>query len=307
MIWQARVDMIKGAISKSRRHFAFSVVGLVVGASTLAFFLALSNGVQERVLNRLYPVNQVEFQAETVGLFGLGMEVPTKMDVATLTALEKLEGVTSVYPKQRAKFQARLWGGADVLGRDARVESFFDGIEPALIADELRQAEAAVLGPEILDLPCEQDSACGIGGKCSDGFCTRPTWWNIFADLGATAWCDNDDNCPVGMSCLAAAAFLAMNDVAMVKRARRAPAFQYAGMIQNATWARSAWSVKASANNCSVVWMTPTTNLPTISTASEEPLWRQAFELVNPVLRAPTVRQKTLLWFMVPVKHQFRP
>lgn len=203
MIWQARVDMIKGAISKSRRHFAFSVVGLVVGASTLAFFLALSNGVQERVLNRLYPVNQVEFQAETVGLFGLGMEVPTKMDVATLTALEKLEGVTSVYPKQRAKFQARLWGGADVLGRDARVESFFDGIEPALIADELRQAEAAVLGPEILDLPCEQDSACGIGGKCSDGFCTRPTWWNIFADLGATAWCDNDDNCPVGMSCLA--------------------------------------------------------------------------------------------------------
>ena len=37
---------------------------------------------------------------------------------------------------------------ADVLGREARVESFFDGIEPALIRDELRAAEARVLGPE---------------------------------------------------------------------------------------------------------------------------------------------------------------
>ncbi len=203
MTWRARMALIRHAMSRSRHHFVFAGVGLVVGSATLAFFLALSAGVRDRVLNRLYPVNQVEFQAETVRLFGLGIEVPTRMDRATMAALERLDGVTSVHPKQRAKFQARLWGGADVLGREARVESFFDGIEPRLIRDELRAAEAAVLGPERLDLACAIDGDCGIGGRCDGGRCARPTWWDGFEDLGATAWCRTDDGCAPGRVCAA--------------------------------------------------------------------------------------------------------
>ncbi len=203
MTLRSQMNLVRRTMSRSRRHFAFAGVGLIVGSATLAFFLGLSSGVRERVLNRLYPVNQVEFQAEQVSLFGLGITVPTRLDRATLGALERLPGVTSVHPKQRAKFQSRLWGGADVLGREARVESFFDGIEPVLIRDELRAAEAAVLGPERLNLACEADADCGIQTRCDDGWCARATWWDGFADLGATAWCRDDDGCPPGQRCMA--------------------------------------------------------------------------------------------------------
>jgi hypothetical protein len=90
-----------------------------------------------------------------------------------------------------------------VLGREARVESFFDGIEPALLRDELRAAEAAVLGAERAGPACEDDAGCGIGARCDDGLCARATWWDGFSDLGATAWCRGDDRCPPGLRCMA--------------------------------------------------------------------------------------------------------
>lgn len=203
MTLRARIDLIRRTMARGRRHFLFAGVGLVVGSATLAFFLALSAGVRERVLNRLYPVNQVELQAETVRMFGLGVAVPTRMDRATLSALARLPGVEAVFPKQRAKFQSRLWGGADVLGREARVESFFDGIESALIRDELRAAEARVLGPERGEATCAADADCGIGARCDAGRCARATWWDGFADHGAEAWCLDDDGCAPGTRCLA--------------------------------------------------------------------------------------------------------
>lgn len=200
----ALAGLVARNVRRSRRHFGFASVGLVVGTAVLVFFLGLSSGIRERILNKLYPVNQVEFQVEQVRLFGFGLEVPTTLDEPVLKALEGLDGVASVHPKQRSKFQARLWGGYEILGRNARLESFFDGIEPALIRDELRSAEREVLGPETIALPNESsggsDLACDGDTPC-DGR-SRQTYWNDFADFGGEIRCGGDDACPPGTSCI---------------------------------------------------------------------------------------------------------
>jgi len=198
---RAQAGLIARFLLRSRGHFAFAGVGLVVGSATLAFFLALSLGIRERVLNRLYPVNQAELQVETVRLFGLGIEVPSRLDEASMAALRTLPGVTGAFPKQRSRFQAVLWGGREVIGRDARVEAFFDGLDPALIRDELRASEIEVLGPEHPGIACASDADCGAGGRCDGGTCARRTWWDAFRDPGGRLACRSDAGCLPGQAC----------------------------------------------------------------------------------------------------------
>ncbi len=198
---RAQVGLIARFLGRSRGHFAFAGVGLVVGSATLAFFLALSLGIRERVLNRLYPVNQAELVVETVRLFGLGIEVPSRLDEASMAALRALPGVTGAFPKQRSRFQAVLWGGREVIGRDARVEAFFDGLDPALILDELRASEIEVMGPEHPGTACSTDVDCGSGGRCDAGSCLRRTWWDAFRDPGGRLACRADAGCPPGYAC----------------------------------------------------------------------------------------------------------
>jgi len=180
MTTRSGLALVRRNITRSRSHFLFSSVGLVVGTATLTFFLSLSIGIREKVLNRLYPVNQAEFQVETVRVFGMGIEVPARLDKASLKALSSLPGVRKVYPKQRSKFQAKLWGGREVIGYQARVEAFFDGIRPDLVQDELRETENGVMGPES----------------------GRATYWDSFLDMGGVVTCEGDDGCPPRESCL---------------------------------------------------------------------------------------------------------
>ncbi len=199
-IWAA-LAMIRRNVLRSRQHFLFSSIGLVVGTATLTFFLALSGGIRERVLNRLYPVNQIELQVEMVRLFGLGSLVPGRMDEATMAALRKLPGVRQVFPKQRSQFPARLWGGRNVLGEEARLEAFFEGLPADLIRDELRANETGVMGPEVLDTVCAKNTDCGLGGRCANGICQRLTYWDSFRDMGQVVHCSGDAGCPSGESC----------------------------------------------------------------------------------------------------------
>lgn len=189
-------------IRHSRRHMAFAAVGLTAGVATLAFFLALSAGVRQKVLNRLYPVNQVEFQVERVSLFGLGLEVPASLEPPVISAISHLQGVRSVHPKQRSGFQARLWGGRDVFGSTLRVEAFFDGLEPVLIRDELRQSEEGVLGKEDTGVACLTDGDCGPGSFCDSRRCVRRSWWNRFDSVDSVYRCRSDQGCIQGEACL---------------------------------------------------------------------------------------------------------
>lgn len=186
---------------RSRGHLFFAAIGLSAGIATLAFFLALSGGVREKVLNRLYPVNQVEFQVERVRMFGLGVEVPASLDRPVISAISRLDGVSAVYPKQRSQFQARLWGGREVFGSTLRVEAFFDGLDPLLIRDELRDSESAVLGAEASGALCVKRGDCGPDSSCVAGRCGRTIWWNRFQATGSVYRCRGAGDCSEGEAC----------------------------------------------------------------------------------------------------------
>ena len=189
-------------MTRNRRHLFFAGVGLSAGIATLSFFLSLSAGVREKVLNRLYPVNQVEFQVERVSLFGVGVDVPASLDRQVVDAIASLEGVRAVFPKQRSQFQARLWGGRELFGSTMRVEAFFDGIDSGLLRQELRDSEVGRLGAEAAGARCEAASDCGPGSSCVAKRCSRVTWWNRFRPTDSVFACTVDGECGPGESCI---------------------------------------------------------------------------------------------------------
>jgi hypothetical protein len=204
-------------IRRNRRAFLLSSVGLVVGVSTLVFFVQLGLGIQQGVLNRIYPVNQLEFEPRTVSVLGLRQDVldASRLDDALVNEFRALPGVLAVYPKQRSRFQARLEGGRALFGYPARTEAFFDGLAPDLVASELKAREAETATPTARPRrgdgdPCLADSDCRLGFTCDriagsaegdPGRCAPERFRDRFRRGGIVAICERDDQCPGGEAC----------------------------------------------------------------------------------------------------------
>jgi ABC-type antimicrobial peptide transport system permease subunit len=191
-------------IFREKVHFLFSSVGLVVGVGTLAFFTALGTGIREEVLNKIYPVNQFEVEPESFSFAGFRGSAPITIDDAMLQAIRDIQGVENVYPKERSKFQARLWGGKGIFGRDAHTEAFFDGIDPDLLKRELKEAELANR-KEVKDtavFSCESEEDCGPSEECDNGTCREILYYAQFRDLGEDRYCTHDNECMDQFKCL---------------------------------------------------------------------------------------------------------
>ncbi len=198
-------------IARNRRAFVLSSVGLVIGVATLTFFVHLGMGIQAGVLNRIFPVNQIEIEPKTVGIVGLREDVVdrSRLGAALVSELKALPDVTHVFPKLRSKFQARLWGGQALFGYAARTEAFFDGLDASLIAGELANAErdtrahgdGRLRRPE----PCRQDEECRLGEVCDQttSTCGDIQYWKAFRDHGMAMPCADDDACAHGLTCVA--------------------------------------------------------------------------------------------------------
>jgi len=127
-----------------RRHsgtYLLSAVGVVAGIAAFVFFVALSQGVREVVLGKIYPVDRLEMVARTydVGplqLGGVGSSLAAKLDAAAIEKLTAIPGVRGAYPKQRLAFKAMGWMGGDLFGKDIKFELFADGIDPSLVSRE---------------------------------------------------------------------------------------------------------------------------------------------------------------------------
>ncbi|MBM4387521.1 MAG: hypothetical protein FJ088_07250, partial [Deltaproteobacteria bacterium] len=158
-------NLIYKAVSRDITHFIFSGIGLIVGTATLTLFLSLSSGIRERVINRIYPVNLVELEPAKVSRVGIISDAG-KINADTIAGIGKIGAVENVYPKQKSKFQAILWGGASLFGRDAHTEAFFDGISPELVRNEPLFADHGEV------VTCSSDKQCLEGEKCSGGICT---------------------------------------------------------------------------------------------------------------------------------------
>ncbi len=199
-------------IRRNKRSFVLASVGLVVGVMTGTFFVALGAGVQAEVLNRIYPVNQIEVEPRTVAVMGVREQVvdADRLGEPMVEAFRALPDVTRVYPKLRSKLQARLWGGKALFGYDARTEAFFDGLEPDLLAEELQETEG-VEAKRARDAVrrrrprCRRDDECPLGQECgADGVCATVEYWRRFRDAGIAVPCTQEGSgafCPPGEVC----------------------------------------------------------------------------------------------------------
>ncbi|MCA9540388.1 MAG: ABC transporter permease [Myxococcales bacterium] len=160
-------------VTRSKKNFAMSAIGIVVGISAFVFFLGLGEGIRDVVLGRIFLIDQVEVvprKLETglgIGEFSGGRV----LDDSVVADLAKVEGVSEVFPKMKFTFPTRGYGGQSLFGRDLWAEIIADGIEPALVKDEIeRPAEFRDWDAEIA---CTDDAGCPDGRRCTSGVCER--------------------------------------------------------------------------------------------------------------------------------------
>lgn len=169
------------SVRRGRRTFLLSVFGITVGVASLAFFLALSAGVQGRVLSRVFPPGRLTVVAPTSslatgGVLGALGELagPPPLSEQTAAALRALPEVASVAPRLKIAFPVRGWGGERLIGRPVYLELVLDGIDPAAVA-----AQAAEFGPlPFADHGAEPERSKPCTG---DPDCPAPTYcaWDI--------------------------------------------------------------------------------------------------------------------------------
>ncbi len=52
---RSTLRLIAQSVARAPRPFALSVFGITIGIAALSFFLALADGMQKRVLHRIFP------------------------------------------------------------------------------------------------------------------------------------------------------------------------------------------------------------------------------------------------------------
>lgn len=153
-------------------HFLLASIGVVVGIAAFAFFLALGAGVRSIVLGKIFPLDQLEVVAKTMSLdlgpLSVGMASDV-LDDEVAAKLRAIPGVQGVFPKMKLTVPAIGLGGKQLIGNDLRTELIVDGIDPALVADEIGPAFHDPR-PEAAPRPCKADAECG--GE--EFYCGRP-------------------------------------------------------------------------------------------------------------------------------------
>lgn len=207
-------------ISRSKKNFIFSSIGIIVGITTFTFFLALSQGIQERVLNKIFPIDQLEIEpiggvaagateASSSGGGALGDVLaggPRRLDQAAIDQLEAIPGVSEAYPKMRARFAAKIETG--VLDRRMAGEGFMEGLEVSQsVVDGMAEFEARCsLEEEDVckrrQVGCKTDGDCPHDGMaCLEGACHPRQYWRAFKDRQPHEVCRAAADCGAGRVC----------------------------------------------------------------------------------------------------------
>jgi ABC-type lipoprotein release transport system permease subunit len=137
------VRMVAANTLRSRRHFALSAFGIVIGIATFVVFLASTEQVGA-VLEKIFPVEQVSVVAPRASL--LGKDISKKLDESIVEKIRSRPEVdradpTAVVPRMALAFPA--FGRGDFEGNDLKFEvgGFDDGINPAYVNDDDRTRE----------------------------------------------------------------------------------------------------------------------------------------------------------------------
>ncbi len=205
-------------IARSKKNFVFSSIGIIVGITTFTFFIALSQGIQERVLNRIFPIDQLEVEPiggvateggdqDDGGLGGVLGGGPRKMDMRAVEQLAAIDGVSKAYPKMRARFPAKIETG--ILNRRMAGEGFLEGLEISqTVIDEMRGFEERCSDDGGEDMcgrrkvSCLTSTDCPHEGmECIEGMCAPRKYWRSFEDKHEPTPCTQSASCGEGRVC----------------------------------------------------------------------------------------------------------
>ena len=128
--------LIKLVLNNARRHrreFILSGFGIVVGVAAFVFFLALSMGVSNKVLE-VFPLERVEVVAPTAGV--AGVDLTRRMDESTVEMIRNQDRVkvASIIPRMTIDFPVSLSGYFE--GNRMALEFIGDGVDPAYVRED---------------------------------------------------------------------------------------------------------------------------------------------------------------------------
>jgi hypothetical protein len=167
------LHLIGQSVTRAPRTFALSVFGIAVGISVLAFFLALSQGMQKRVLGRIFPADRLEvvpakssLDQSALGALDSLLGGPKLLSDELVTELRGRPEVAAVFPRMRLAFPVRGWGGESILGRTVYTELIIDGIDAQAVTEPtgpVRFADHVSAQNPF----CTEDQNCPQGTYCS--------------------------------------------------------------------------------------------------------------------------------------------
>jgi hypothetical protein len=161
---------VRDDLRRHWRHIVAGGSGVAVSIAALTFFLALGFGVRDVLLGEVFPVDRIEVTPKStdLNLFALRVELgKDTLDEALLARLGAIDGVAAVYPKMRLLVPAVGSGGESLIGAGMQTELVADGIDPALVADEVGGAfHDPAIAPADPPLPCGGGSECPPGTVC---------------------------------------------------------------------------------------------------------------------------------------------
>lgn len=167
------LHLITQSVTRAPRAFALSVFGIAVGISVLAFFLALSLGMQKRVLGRIFPADRLEvvpakssLDQSALGAIDSLLGGPKLLSDELVADLRARPEVAAVFPRMRLAFPVRGWGGESILGRTIYTELIIDGIDPRAVTEPTGPVTFA---DHVSDKNpfCTEDKNCPEGTFCS--------------------------------------------------------------------------------------------------------------------------------------------
>ena len=168
MIGRGWLRAVTADLCRHWRHFAAASAGIILGVAALTFFLALGLKVRELLLVQVFPANHIEVapRSADIDLFALRLDLGRDaLDAAVIADLASIDGVDAVYPKMRLTVPALASGGESLFGSGLQTEIVADGIDPQLVAGQVRGAFREVEGDRN-STRCSRDEQCGDDAYC---------------------------------------------------------------------------------------------------------------------------------------------
>jgi hypothetical protein len=170
MTGRGLVRSVRDDLRRHWRHLFAGAVGITFSIAALAYFLALGLGIRAVLLGEVFPVDRIEVHRTSTDLNLLAIKLELGSDTLGAPMIERLaaiDGVSAVYPKMRLLVPALASGGESLIGAGMQTELVADGVDPALVADDVGDAfHDPRFHPDDDAPPCRGNRACPNGTVC---------------------------------------------------------------------------------------------------------------------------------------------